>query len=71
MKSTLACVRAFIVYALGVAPIALAAAAKEPLATHLREEQRGWIKRRNDCWKANGQDRRTDVQVALSARLRF
>jgi uncharacterized protein len=25
------------------------------LATQLREEQRGWVKGRNDCWKANGQ----------------
>ena len=35
---------------------AAAAAAKGPLATQLREEQRGWIKGRNDCWKANGQE---------------
>ena len=25
-------------------------------ATQLREEQRGWISGRNDCWKANGQE---------------
>jgi uncharacterized protein len=25
------------------------------LATQLREEQRGWVKGRNDCWKADGQ----------------
>ena len=25
------------------------------LATRLREDQRGWVKGRNDCWKANGQ----------------
>jgi uncharacterized protein len=26
------------------------------LATQLRAEQRGWVKGRNDCWKANGQE---------------
>ena len=31
------------------------AAAKGKLATQLREEQRGWVKGRNDSWKANGQ----------------
>lgn len=31
------------------------AKAKGKLATQLREEQRGWVKGRNDCWKANGQ----------------
>jgi uncharacterized protein len=31
------------------------AQAKGPLATRLREEQRGWVKGRNDCWKADGQ----------------
>jgi uncharacterized protein YecT (DUF1311 family) len=30
------------------------AKAKGKLATRLREEQRGWVKGRNDCWKANG-----------------
>ncbi len=29
--------------------------AKGKLATRLREDQRGWVKGRNDCWKANGQ----------------
>jgi uncharacterized protein len=29
--------------------------AKGKLATRLREEQRGWVKGRNDCWKAKGQ----------------
>jgi uncharacterized protein len=28
--------------------------ARGKLATLLREEQRGWVKGRNDCWKANG-----------------
>lgn len=31
---------------------AAAAKAKGTLATQLREEQRGWVKGRNDCWKA-------------------
>jgi uncharacterized protein len=31
------------------------AKAKGALATRLREEQRGWVKGRNDCWKARGQ----------------
>jgi uncharacterized protein len=26
------------------------------LATRLREDQRGWVKGRNDCWKANGRE---------------
>ena len=30
------------------------AKARGKLATRLREEQRGWVKGRNDCWKANG-----------------
>jgi uncharacterized protein len=34
---------------------AASAKAKGKLATPLREEQRGWVKGRNDCWKANGQ----------------
>jgi uncharacterized protein len=32
------------------------AKAKSPLALQLRQEQRGWVKGRNDCWKANGQE---------------
>jgi len=35
---------------------AAAAKAKGKLATRLRGEQRGWVKGRNDCWKANGQE---------------
>jgi uncharacterized protein len=35
---------------------AASAKAKGKLATQLREEQRGWVKGRNDCWKANGQE---------------
>ena len=35
---------------------AASAKAKGKLATRLREEQRGWVKGRNDCWKANGQE---------------
>lgn len=31
------------------------AKAKGKLAAQLREEQRGWAKGRNDCWKAKGQ----------------
>jgi len=31
------------------------AKAKGKLATRLREEQRGWVKGRNDCWKAKGE----------------
>lgn len=34
---------------------AATAKAKGQLAAQLRTEQRGWIKGRNDCWKANGQ----------------
>jgi uncharacterized protein len=30
------------------------AKAHAPLARRLREDQRGWVKGRNDCWKANG-----------------
>jgi len=33
---------------------AASAKARGKLATQLREEQRGWVKGRNDCWKANG-----------------
>jgi uncharacterized protein len=35
--------------------MAAAAKATGKLATRLREDQRGWVKGRNDCWKANGQ----------------
>jgi uncharacterized protein len=35
---------------------AASAKAKGKFATQLREEQRGWVKGRNDCWKANGQE---------------
>jgi uncharacterized protein YecT (DUF1311 family) len=31
------------------------AKAQGQLATRLRADQRGWVKGRNDCWKANGQ----------------
>jgi len=34
---------------------AATAKAQGPLAARLREDQRGWVKGRNDCWKANGQ----------------
>jgi uncharacterized protein len=34
---------------------AAAAKASGKLANLLRTEQRGWVKGRNDCWKANGQ----------------
>jgi uncharacterized protein len=34
---------------------AASAEASGKLATQLREEQRGWVKGRNECWKANGQ----------------
>lgn len=34
---------------------AATAKATGKLVTQLRTEQRGWIKGRNDCWKANGQ----------------
>jgi uncharacterized protein len=34
---------------------AAGAKAQGKLATRLREEQRGWVKGRNECWKANGQ----------------
>ena len=33
---------------------AATAKATGKLATQLRTEQRGWVKGRNDCWKANG-----------------
>lgn len=33
---------------------AAAAKASGKLVTQLRAEQRGWVKGRNDCWKANG-----------------
>lgn len=35
---------------------AASAKAKGKLATRVREDQRGWVKGRNDCWKANGQE---------------
>jgi uncharacterized protein YecT (DUF1311 family) len=35
---------------------AASAKAKGKLASQLRGEQRGWVKGRNDCWKANGQE---------------
>jgi uncharacterized protein YecT (DUF1311 family) len=35
---------------------ALAKAHAGPLVRQLRQEQRGWTKGRDDCWKANGQD---------------
>ena len=34
---------------------AATAKATGELVTQLRTEQRGWVKGRNDCWKANGQ----------------
>jgi uncharacterized protein len=34
---------------------AATAKATGDLVTQLRTEQRGWVKGRNDCWKANGQ----------------
>ena len=34
---------------------AASAKAKGKLLAQLRSEQRGWVKGRNDCWKANGQ----------------
>lgn len=34
---------------------AATAKAAGKLGTQLRAEQRGWVKGRNDCWKANGQ----------------
>ena len=34
---------------------AATAQATGQLATQLRAEQRGWVKGRNDCWKANGE----------------
>ncbi len=34
---------------------AATAKAKEKLTTQLRQEQRGWVKGRNDCWKATVQ----------------
>jgi uncharacterized protein len=39
---------------LGGVYMAATAQAKGKLATRLREDQRGWVKGRNDCWKANG-----------------
>jgi uncharacterized protein YecT (DUF1311 family) len=41
---------------LGAVYKAAAAKAHGQLATRLLEEQRGWVKGRNDCWKANGQE---------------
>lgn len=35
---------------------AASAKAKGKLATRMREDQRGWVKGRNECWKANGQE---------------
>lgn len=35
---------------------AATAKAQGNLATRLREDQRGWVKGRNDCWKANGHE---------------
>lgn len=35
---------------------ALAKAHAGPLVRQLRQEQSGWMKGRDDCWKANGQD---------------
>ena len=35
---------------------AATAKAKGKPATQLREQQRGWVKGRNDCWKAKGQE---------------
>jgi uncharacterized protein YecT (DUF1311 family) len=35
---------------------AATAQAKGQLATRLREDQRGWVKGRNECWKANGRE---------------
>ncbi len=32
------------------------AKASGPMARPLKAEQRGWVKGRNDCWKANGQE---------------
>ncbi len=37
---------------------AASAKAKGKLATQLRTEQCGWVKGRNDCWRANGQPTR-------------
>ena len=34
---------------------AASAQARGPLATRLREDQRGWVKGRDECWKARGQ----------------
>ena len=34
---------------------AASAKAQGKLATRLRDDQRGWVKGRNDCWKSNGQ----------------
>lgn len=34
---------------------AVSAQAKGQMLTTLRAEQRGWVKGRNECWKANGQ----------------
>jgi uncharacterized protein len=35
---------------------AASAKAKDGMAALLKTEQRGWVKGRNDCWKANGQE---------------
>ena len=35
---------------------AASAKAKGQSAAQLKAEQRGWVKGRNDCWKANGQE---------------
>ena len=35
---------------------AATAKARGQLAARLKAEQRGWVKGRNDCWKANGQE---------------
>ncbi len=32
------------------------ARARGPLVRQLRQEQRGWVQGRNECWKANGQE---------------
>jgi uncharacterized protein YecT (DUF1311 family) len=42
--------------ALAKAYQAAMAKATGKLATSLKAEQRGWVKGRNDCWKANGQE---------------
>lgn len=35
---------------------AASAKAKGPQVNRLKADQRGWVKGRNDCWKANGQE---------------